>query len=44
MLNKTCQNCAKIYLCNKKNCKFVSWINTKNYGEIRKEKQKNYDK
>lgn len=29
-----CKNCAKQFLCNKKECKFLSWIYTKNYGEV----------
>lgn len=40
MLNKPCQNCSKLYFCKNKNCKFVSWKNTKNYGEVKEEKQK----
>lgn len=27
-----CKNCAKEPTCNKKDCKFKSWIQTKNYG------------
>ena len=30
-----CQNCAKQYLCNRKECNFKSWIETKNYGEVK---------
>ena len=33
-----CQNCAKQYLCNRKECNFKSWLETKNYGEVRREK------
>ena len=29
-----CKNCAKQFLCNKKECKFLSWIYTKSYGEV----------
>ena len=29
-----CKKCAKQFLCNKKECNFISWINTKNYGEV----------
>ena len=32
-----CQNCARQYFCNKKECKFKSWIETKNYGEVRRD-------
>ena len=29
-----CKNCSKQFFCDKKNCTFVSWIYTKNYGEV----------
>lgn len=34
-MNKICQKCAKQYFC-KGSCKFKSWKNTKNYGEVRR--------
>lgn len=34
---KMCKNCAKQYFCNKEKCNFKSWIQTKNYGEVRKD-------
>lgn len=42
MIPKICQNCAKQYLCKqqKEDCKeFISWIETKNYGEVKKEEK-----
>ena len=33
---KMCKNCAKEMTCNKENCKFKSWIQTKNYGVPRR--------
>lgn len=29
-----CKNCSKQFFCDKKDCTFVSWIYTKNYGEV----------
>ena len=29
-----CKNCSKQFLCSRKECKFKSWIYTKNYGEV----------
>ena len=31
-----CKKCAKEMTCNKENCKFKSWIQTKNYGVPRR--------
>lgn len=31
-----CKNCSKQFFCNKKECTFISWIYTKNYGEAHK--------
>ena len=31
-----CQNCCKQYFCNRKECKFKSWLETKNYGEVKR--------
>ena len=39
-----CKNCAKEMTCNKKECKFKSWINTKNYGEVKNENTKDIHK
>lgn len=42
---KPCQNCARQYFCERKDCKFVSWKNTKNYGEVKRvEDTKNFHK
>ena len=35
-----CKNCAKQFLCKRKECKFLSWIYTKNYGEVKHIKEK----
>lgn len=32
-----CKNCAKEMICNKKECKFKSWKDTRNYGEPKKQ-------
>ena len=29
-----CKNCAKEMTCKKDQCNFISWKNTKNYGEV----------
>ena len=34
-----CKNCARQYLCNKKECKYIPYSKIKDYGEIRKEKK-----
>lgn len=31
-----CKKCAKEMTCNKENCNYKSWIQTKNYGEVKK--------
>lgn len=31
-----CQNCARQYFCDKKKCEFLSFIHTKNYGEVKR--------
>lgn len=41
-MNKLCQKCSKRYFCKevdtKEECnRFKSWIQTKNYGEVRKD-------
>ena len=33
-----CKNCAKEMICNKQECNFKAWKDTKNYGEPKKEK------
>lgn len=38
-MDKPCQNCARQYFCDRKICNFISWRNTKNYGEVKKEEQ-----
>jgi len=46
MIPKKCKNCCKQYFCKfaskeVENCKqFESWITTKNYGEVKRIKQK----
>lgn len=37
MLNN-CKACAKQFFCKKEKCKFLSFIYTKNYGEVRRVK------
>lgn len=29
-----CKNCSKEMTCNKEQCKFKAWKDTKNYGEV----------
>lgn len=35
-----CKNCSKEMTCNKEKCNFKSWIQTKNYGEVKYIKEK----
>lgn len=39
MSNK-CNACAKQFFCKKETCKFLSFIYTKNYGEVKYVKNK----
>lgn len=39
-MSNNCNACAKQFLCKKEKCEFLSFIYTKNYGEVRYVKNK----
>lgn len=48
MISKICKNCCKQYFCEnfkkKDDCKnFVSWIETSNYGEVKRVEENKWD-